>query len=58
VLRDRTADLGIPVAFGLPSGHGRGKKTLPLGVRARLDTRRRRLELLESPVIATAKSVT
>ena len=58
VLHDRTADLGIPVAFGLPSGHGRGKKTLPLGVRARLDTRRRRLELLESPVIATAKSLT
>ena len=54
VLRDRTADLGIPIAFGLPSGHGRGKKTLPLGIRARLDTARRTLELLESPVVSTA----
>jgi hypothetical protein len=50
VLRERTADLGIPVAFGLPSGHGRGKRTVPLGVRARLDTGRRTLEILESGV--------
>jgi muramoyltetrapeptide carboxypeptidase len=50
VLRERTADLGIPVAFGLPSGHGRGKLTVPLGVRARLDAGRRTLEILESAV--------
>jgi muramoyltetrapeptide carboxypeptidase len=50
VLRDRTADLGIPVAFGLPSGHGRGKRTLALGVRARLDTSRRLLEMIEPGV--------
>jgi len=50
VLRDRTADLGVPVAFGLPSGHGRGKRTLPLGVRVRLDATRRRLEVLETAV--------
>jgi muramoyltetrapeptide carboxypeptidase len=50
VLRERTADLGIPVAVGLPSGHGRGKRTVPLGVRARLDTGRRTLEILESGV--------
>ncbi|MGH7899048.1 MAG: S66 peptidase family protein [Candidatus Binatia bacterium] len=47
VLAERTRDLGVPVGFGLPSGHGRGKHTLPLGVRARLDTNRRRLEILE-----------
>jgi muramoyltetrapeptide carboxypeptidase len=50
VLRDRTADLGIPVALGLPSGHGRGKRTLALGVRARLDAGRRLLEMLEPGV--------
>jgi len=50
VLTDRTRDLGIPVAFGLPSGHGRGKQTLPLGVRVRLDAGRRVLEVLESGV--------
>ena len=50
VLEERTADLGIPVAFGLPSGHGRGKRTLPLGVRARLDATSLRLDILESAV--------
>jgi muramoyltetrapeptide carboxypeptidase len=37
-----------PVAFGLPSGHGAGHLTLPLGVRARLAGER--LTLLESPL--------
>jgi muramoyltetrapeptide carboxypeptidase len=50
VLTERTRDLGVPVAFGLPSGHGRGKRTLPLGVRARLDAGRRTLEIL-GPVV-------
>jgi len=50
VLRERTADLGIPVAFGLPSGHGRGKRTLALGARARLDAGRRVLEIVERGV--------
>jgi muramoyltetrapeptide carboxypeptidase len=36
-----------PVAYGLPSGHGNGTVTLPLGVRARLAGER--LTLLESP---------
>jgi muramoyltetrapeptide carboxypeptidase len=30
--------LGVPVVTGLPVGHLRNKRTLPLGVRARLDT--------------------
>jgi muramoyltetrapeptide carboxypeptidase len=38
VLAECTADLNIPVMFGLPSGHSpRGNLTLPLGVRATLD---------------------
>ena len=37
VLRERTADLGIPVVGHLPVGHGSGNAALPLGVWARLD---------------------
>lgn len=38
VLRERTADLAIPVLAGLPIGHGGGgNAALPLGVWARLD---------------------
>jgi muramoyltetrapeptide carboxypeptidase len=40
VLRERTADLGIPVLAGLPVGHVRGNAALPLGVPARLDADR------------------
>lgn len=40
VLRDRTADLGIPVVARLPVGHEPGNAALPLGVRARLDGQR------------------
>ena len=48
VLRERTADLGIPVLAGLPVGHVAGNAALPLGVRARLDASSGRLELLAS----------
>ncbi len=38
VLAELTADLNVPVLFGLPSGHSlRGNLTLPLGVMATLD---------------------
>ncbi|NLC58469.1 MAG: LD-carboxypeptidase [Armatimonadetes bacterium] len=37
VLADHLADLGKPVAIGLPVGHVPGTLTLPLGVRAELD---------------------
>jgi muramoyltetrapeptide carboxypeptidase len=40
LLGERFAGLGIPVVRGLPVGHVPGKWTLPLGARARLDTRR------------------
>ena len=46
VLRDRTADLGIPVVAGLPVGHEPGNAALPLGVRARLDGQRGLLQIL------------
>ncbi|NDG74881.1 MAG: LD-carboxypeptidase [Synechococcaceae bacterium WB8_1B_136] len=37
VLRERTADLGIPVLAGLPVGHIPGNAALPIGARARID---------------------
>jgi muramoyltetrapeptide carboxypeptidase len=38
VLAERLDDLGVPVLAGLPAGHGRTQLTVPLGVRATLDT--------------------
>jgi muramoyltetrapeptide carboxypeptidase len=49
VLRERTADLGIPVLAGLPVGHRAGNAALPLGIGARLDGNRGRLTLLSPP---------
>ncbi|MEB3233871.1 MAG: LD-carboxypeptidase [Cyanobacteriota bacterium] len=50
VLRERTADLGIPVVAGLPVGHGEaGNGALPLGARVRLDARSGCLSLLSAP---------
>jgi muramoyltetrapeptide carboxypeptidase len=46
VLRERTADLGLPVLAGLPVGHGPVNAALPLGVRARLDGDRGRLAII------------
>jgi len=48
VALDLCGDLGVPIAAGLPSGHGRGLVTLPFGVRARL--RDRSLTFLEPAV--------
>jgi muramoyltetrapeptide carboxypeptidase len=48
VIHEAFADASYPVAFGLPSGHGLGTFTLPLGVRARIAGER--LTLLEAPV--------
>ncbi len=51
VLAECTADLGIPVMFGLPSGHSPiGNLTLPLGVMATLDVRRGLLAVDEAAV--------
>ena len=47
VLRERTADLGIPVLAGLPLGHGPdGNAALPLGAMAKFDATAGRLSLL------------
>ncbi len=51
VLAECTADLGVPVMFGLPSGHSpRGNLTLPLGVTATLDAARGVLSIDEAAV--------
>jgi muramoyltetrapeptide carboxypeptidase len=47
VLRERTADLGIPVLAGLPVGHGDVNAALALGVRARLDGDQGQLSLID-----------
>jgi muramoyltetrapeptide carboxypeptidase len=51
VLAECTADLGVPVMFGLPSGHSpQGNLTLPLGVAATLDADRAVLIVDEAAV--------
>lgn len=51
VLRDLTAELRIPVMFGLRSGHSEvGNLTLPLGVPATLDSERGILRIDEAAV--------
>ncbi len=51
VLADCTADLGVPVMFGLPSGHSPiGNLTLPLGVMATLQVERKVLSIDEASV--------
>ena len=51
VLKDRLANLGIPVVYGLSFGHVVDKFTLPFGVRAELNTETNQLKLLEAGVI-------
>ena len=46
VLRERTADLDIPVLAQLPVGHEPGNAALPLGVQVRLDAHRGVLQVL------------
>jgi muramoyltetrapeptide carboxypeptidase len=48
VIREKFAADTFPVVVGIPSGHGGGNATLPLGVRAQLAGQR--LTLLESPL--------
>ena len=51
VVKDQFANLGIPVIYGLSFGHIRDQFTLPLGVRAELDTSRSTLTLLDTGVL-------
>ena len=50
VLQDRLGNLDIPVVYGAAIGHEKDKITLPIGVRARLDTEKEYLTLLEPAV--------
>lgn len=50
VVKDQLVGLGIPVIYGLSFGHIRDQFTLPLGIRAELDTSNSTLTLLESAV--------
>lgn len=49
VLRDLLGDCKVPVVHSLPFGHIPGKRVLPLGCRATLDTVTRRLDLSPRP---------
>lgn len=49
-LDDQLADLGIPVAYGMPIGHISNQCVLPLGIEARLNADEKTLTLLESGV--------
>ena len=52
VLHDLTAELRVPVLFGLRSGHSElGNLTLPLGVMATLDSERGVLKIDEAAVV-------
>ena len=51
VLSDRLGDLGIPVIYGLSFGHIRDQFTLPLGIRAEMDTSKSTMTLLETAVV-------
>lgn len=50
VLKDRLANLGIPVLYGMPFGHVKSKLTLPIGTLAELDSATGRLTILQSPL--------
>ncbi|QSZ56669.1 hypothetical protein BTN45_05785 [Rhizobium sp. ZX09] len=45
VLRDRLAELGVPVLGGLPLGHGADAVAIPIGTEAVLDADSRTLTL-------------
>lgn len=47
---EQTAGLGVPVLWGVEVGHGTENFTIPIGARARLDGRMRRLIFTESGV--------
>ena len=52
-IKEQTCGLRCPVLAGFEAGHGSAHFTIPLGVRARLDSRRGKLSLLEAAVSAS-----
>jgi muramoyltetrapeptide carboxypeptidase len=51
-LEDHFAKLRVPALYGCSFGHISDNLTLPLGIRARLDTNAQTITLLEPAVIA------
>ncbi|MBV8454383.1 MAG: LD-carboxypeptidase [Deltaproteobacteria bacterium] len=47
---EHTAGLKCPVLFGIEAGHGSENLTLPMGIRVRLDSRLRRMAVMEAAV--------
>ncbi|MFK7984913.1 MAG: LD-carboxypeptidase [Sandaracinaceae bacterium] len=50
VLSDRLGDLGVPVVSGLPCGHAKGDRAIPLGVRVTVNGHRGALVVEERAV--------
>lgn len=51
VFKERLSDLGVPVIYGLSFGHIREQFTLPVGIKAEINTADSSVTLLESAVI-------
>jgi muramoyltetrapeptide carboxypeptidase len=49
VLSNCLADMNIPIVYGGPFGHGDENIAIPIGVRAKLDTKNMLLNVIESP---------
>jgi muramoyltetrapeptide carboxypeptidase len=49
-LRERLADLDLPILAKFPAGHGNENWAIPFGVAVRLDAGKRRVEFLEGAV--------
>lgn len=47
VIKDRTANLDMPIMYGFPVGHVKNLCTFPIGVMAEMDTEKRTVTLLE-----------
>ena len=51
VIMDRVRPLNIPAVYGMSFGHVENNFTFPIGIKAKLDTRKMTLELLERAVV-------
>lgn len=51
ILIDRLSNLNIPIMYGFPFGHVKNKATLPVGIKAKLNTYNKTITLLEKAVL-------
>ncbi len=51
VLTNRLEDLNIPVVYGMSFGHVKNKFVIPVGLKARLDSSKQTITLLENAVV-------